>query len=78
MSLDKNANEIVDYPLRGRWVISTLLALAALGLYLATLSTGVFPGAPAKQLVWHLHLDAFPTLLDPHEVTTKRVDERSV
>ena len=65
MSLDKNANEIVDYPLRGRWVISTLLALAALGLYLATLSTGVFPGAPAKQLVWHLHLDAFPTLLDP-------------
>lgn len=65
MSLDKNANEIVERPLRGRWGIPALVALAALGLYLATLSRGVFPGAPAKHLVWHLHLDAFPTLLDP-------------
>ena len=65
MSLDKNANEIVDTPLRGRWWISAALAAGALGLYLATLSRGVFPGMPAKNLVWHLHLDAFPTLLDP-------------
>lgn len=65
MSLDKNANEIIERPLRGRWGIPALVALASLGLYLATLSRGVFPGAPAKHLVWHLHLDAFPTLLDP-------------
>ena len=65
MSLDKNANEIVERPLRGRWAVPFFTALASLGLYLATLSRGVFPGAPAKQLVWHLHLDAFPTILDP-------------
>ena len=52
MSLDKNANEIVERPLRGRWAVPFFTALAALGLYLATLSRGVFPGAPAKQLVW--------------------------
>lgn len=60
-----NANETTDRPLRGRRIIAWILALGSLGLYLATLSRGAFPGAPARNLVWHLHLDAFPTLLDP-------------
>ena len=42
-----------------------VLAVGALGLYLATLSRGAFPGLPAKSLAWHLRLDAAPTLLDP-------------
>ena len=49
---------------RFRWLIPLGLALAALGLYLGTLSRGAFPGLPAKSLAWHLGLDSSPTLLD--------------
>ena len=41
-----------------------VLAAAAFGVYWATLCRGAFPGLPAKSLVWHLGLDASPTLLD--------------
>ncbi len=40
------------------------LAAVAFGVYWATLCRGAFPGLPAKSLVWHLGLDASPTLLD--------------
>ncbi|MDD4118135.1 MAG: tetratricopeptide repeat protein [Kiritimatiellae bacterium] len=40
------------------------LAAGSLGLFLATLSRGAFPGLPARHLAWHLGLDAAPTLLD--------------
>ena len=46
-----------------RWV-PWGLAAGAFGVYWATLSRGAFPGLPAKSLVWHLGLDASPTLLD--------------
>ncbi len=49
---------------RFRWLIPLVLALAALGVYLGTLSRGAFPGLPAKSLAWHLGLDSSPTLLD--------------
>ena len=49
---------------RLRRLIPLVLAVAAWGLYLATLSRGAFPGLPAKNLVWHLGLDSSPTLLD--------------
>ncbi|MDR0994501.1 MAG: tetratricopeptide repeat protein [Verrucomicrobiota bacterium] len=59
-----NGNDIVEKPLKYRWWISGGLCVLAFGLYLATMSRGVFPGLPAKNLAWHLKLDAFPTLLD--------------
>lgn len=40
------------------------LAAAAFGVFWTTLSRGAFPGLPAKSLIWHLGLDASPTLLD--------------
>lgn len=49
---------------RSRWLIPFALAGAALALYLGTLCRGAFPGLPAKNLVWHLGLDASPTLLN--------------
>lgn len=48
----------------GRRLTVGLLALGAFGLFLATLSRGAFPGLPARQLSWHLWLEASPTLLD--------------
>ncbi len=51
-------------PERFRWLAPLILALGALGLYVATLSRGAFPGLPARSLAWHLWLDATPTLLD--------------
>ncbi|MGD9612983.1 MAG: tetratricopeptide repeat protein [Kiritimatiellia bacterium] len=41
-----------------------VLAAAAFGVYWITLCRGAFPGLPAKSVVWHLGLDASPTLLD--------------
>ena len=49
---------------RGGWVVLLILALSAIGLYVGTMSRGVFPGLPAKNLAWHLKLDYAPTLLD--------------
>lgn len=49
---------------RVRWLTLLVLAAGALGLYVATLSRGAFPGLPAKSLTWHLWLDVSPTLLD--------------
>lgn len=49
---------------RIRFWLPLFLLAGALGLYGATLSTGAFPGLPAKSLVWHLGLDSAPTLLD--------------
>jgi Tfp pilus assembly protein PilF len=51
-------------PARFRWLMPLFLLAGALGLYLGTLSRGIFPGLPAKSLAWHLGLDAAPTLLD--------------
>jgi Tfp pilus assembly protein PilF len=51
-------------PARFRWLVPLILLAGALGLYLLTMSRGVFPGLPAKSLAWHLGLDATPTLLD--------------
>jgi len=49
---------------RSYWLLPLLLMAGAAGLYGLTLSTGAFPGLPAKALVWHLGLDPTPTLLD--------------
>lgn len=49
---------------RSGWVALLILALSAIGLYVGTMSRGVFPGLPAKNLAWHLKLDYAPTLLD--------------
>ena len=38
---------------RGGWVVLLILALSAIGLYVGTMSRGVFPGLPAKNLAWH-------------------------
>lgn len=60
-----NETDNTTTPARFQRLAPWALAAAALGLYLATLSRGAFPGLPAKSLVWHLGLDSYPTLLDP-------------
>lgn len=59
-----NETDTLNRPVRFRWLVVLFLLLAGLGLYLGTLSSGAFPGLPAKSLAWHLGLDATPTLLD--------------
>jgi len=49
---------------RFHFLLPLFLLAGALGLYGLTLSTGAFPGLPAKSLTWHLGLDSAPTLLD--------------
>ncbi len=51
---------------RFRWLVPLALSVAALGLYLATLSRGAFPGLPASSLAAHLRLNfsPYPMLLD--------------
>ena len=51
-------------PVRFRWLAVLVLFAGSLGLYVATMCRGAFPGLPAKSLAWHLGLDASPTLLD--------------
>lgn len=51
-------------PARFRWLVILFLLLAGGGLYLGTMSPGIFPGLPAKSLAWHLWVDSAPTLLD--------------
>ena len=51
-------------PAKYRWLAVLVLFAGSLGLYAATMSRGAFPGFPAKNLAWHLGLDATPTLLD--------------
>jgi len=56
-----------DKSMRGvrfSFLLPLFLLAGALGLYGVTLSTGAFPGLPAKSLTWHLGLDSAPTLLD--------------
>lgn len=59
-----NEIDISTRPAKLRWLVILFLLLAGGGLYLVTMSTGVFPGLPAKNLAWHLWVDATPTLLD--------------
>ncbi len=49
---------------RSRRMMIVLLGAGVLGLYVATMSRGAFPGLPARSLAWHLGLDSAPTLLD--------------
>lgn len=59
-----NETENSMQPAKSRWLVPLCLLAGALGLYLATLSRGAFPGLPAKSLAWHLWLDSLPTLLN--------------
>ncbi len=59
-----NETDLLNRPARFRWLVVLFLLVAGLGLYVSTLSSGAFPGLPAKSLAWHLGLDATPTLLD--------------
>lgn len=59
-----NESDNATRPARIRWLAVLILFAGSLGLYVATMSRGAFPGYPAKNLAWHLGLDAVPTLLD--------------
>ncbi len=59
-----NETDTLNRPVRFRWLVALFLLVAGLGLYVGTLSSGAFPGLPAKSLAWQLGLDATPTLLD--------------
>ena len=59
-----NDTENTMQPAKYRWLVPLFLLTGALGLYLATMSRGAFPGLPAKSLAWHLWLDSVPTLLN--------------
>ena len=59
-----NKPDLTDRPAWWRRLACLSLAVAALALYLVTLSRGVFPGLPAQNLAWHLGLNPMPTLLD--------------
>ena len=50
MNEDKRTNDAALW----RRVAIASLAMGALGLYLATLSRGAFPGLPAQSVCWHL------------------------
>ena len=59
-----NETEIPMRPARFRWLVILFLLVAGGGLYLSTMSSGAFPGLPAKNLAWHQWIDSSPTLLD--------------